>query len=84
MAADRYLARTGHGAQQTDRPVAPDCPDNLYQPIGGDHGARGAFDEEAYGRSPQLWATKHRRLLVALSGAGLAGAALTLLLGRKA
>ncbi len=60
----------------------PDRPDNLYGPVPGDHGAHGSFDEEAYGRSPQLWATKHRRLL-ALSGAGLAGAVLTLLLGRK-
>ena len=82
--ADRYLARTGYGAQQTDRRVAPDRPDNLYQPVGGEHGAHGALNEEGYGRSPQLWATKNRRLLAALSGAGLAGAALTLLLGRKA
>ncbi|MBA2510778.1 MAG: SDR family oxidoreductase [Rubrobacteraceae bacterium] len=81
--ADRYLARAGYGAQQTDRPVAPDHPDNLFEPVPGDHGSHGAFDGEAHGRSPQLWATKHRRLL-ALSGAGLAGAALTLLLGRKA
>ncbi len=80
--ADRYLARTGYGAQQTDWPVDPDRPDNLYGPVPGDHGAHGSFDEEAYGRSLQLWATKHRRLL-ALSGAGLAGAVLTLLLGRK-
>ena len=48
---DRYLARTGFASQQTDQPVAPDRPDNLWEPLddnaGADHGAHGAFDARA-------------------------------------
>src|SRR5207302_7066630 len=36
---DRYLARTGYDAQQTDEPVSPDRPDNLFEPVEGDRGA---------------------------------------------
>lgn len=77
-AADLYLGLTGYEGQQTEDPVGPDRPDNLYQPVPGDHGAHGIFDEEAYGSSRQLWATKNRRWL-ALAGAGLVGAGLAAL-----
>ncbi len=73
--ADCYLARTGYDSQQTDQPVGPDRPDYLYGPVPGDHGAHGNFDEQAYERSPQLWATKNRRWL-ALAGTAAIGAAL--------
>ncbi len=72
---DWYLARTGYGSQQTDEPVKPDRPNNLYEPVPGDHGAHGNFDGIAYGKSPQLWATEHRVALLAAIGIGLAGAA---------
>ncbi len=72
---DWYLARTGYGSQQTDEPVKPDRPNNLYAPVPGDHGAHGNIDEKAHGNSPQFWATKHRRVLLATTGIGLAGAA---------
>ena len=72
--ADRYLARTGFDSQQTDQPVDPNRPDYLYEPVPGDHGAHGNFDDQAHEKSPQLWATKHRRWL-ALAGA-VAGVAL--------
>jgi short-subunit dehydrogenase len=72
--ADRYLARTGYDSQQTDQPVDPNRPDYLYEPVPGDHGAHGNFDDQAHEKSPQLWATKHRRWL-ALAGA-VAGVAL--------
>src|SRR5947208_2753238 len=36
--ADRYLARTGYDAQQTDEPADPNRPDNLWEPVPGDHG----------------------------------------------
>ncbi len=71
---DWYLAKTGYSAQQTDQPVEPDRPNNLYEPVPGDHGAHGNFDAESYGSSPQLWATKNRRWL-ALAGAGVLAAA---------
>ncbi len=79
--ADRYLARTGYQGQQTDERIDPDRPDNLFEPVPGDHGAHGIFDGQAHGKSPQLWATKNRRWLV-LAGAGLAGSALSALLRR--
>lgn len=71
-AADLYLGLTGYEGQQTDDFVGPNRPDNLFEPVPGDHGAHGAFDEEAYDGSSQLWATKNRGWL-ALVGAGLAG-----------
>jgi NAD(P)-dependent dehydrogenase (short-subunit alcohol dehydrogenase family) len=69
---DRYLARTGYDAQQTGEPVEPDRRDNLFEPVPGDHGARGAFDARARDFSGQLWATTHRGWLLA------AGATLSL------
>jgi hypothetical protein len=38
--ADRYLAKNGHDAQQTDEPVGPERRDNLWEPVPGNHGAR--------------------------------------------
>ena len=52
---DRYLGRTGVQGQQTDEPVSPDRPDNLFEPVPGDHGAHGRFDDQAKGRSLHLW-----------------------------
>jgi short-subunit dehydrogenase len=71
--ADRYLARTGYDAQMTDRPEDPDRPNNLWEPVSGDHGARGDFDEQAHSVSLHLKARKRRGVLgwVALA-AGLA------------
>jgi NAD(P)-dependent dehydrogenase (short-subunit alcohol dehydrogenase family) len=37
---DWYLGKTGYNSQQTRQPVDPDRPNNLYQPISGDYGAR--------------------------------------------
>ncbi|MFN2505364.1 MAG: SDR family oxidoreductase, partial [Acidimicrobiales bacterium] len=42
---DRYLAMTNYEAQQTDQPVDPDRPANLWAPVPGDHGAHGIFDD---------------------------------------
>ncbi len=77
-AADLYLALTGYEGQQTEDPVGPDRPDNLFEPVPGDHGAHGVFDEQAHEKSSQFWATKNRRWL-ALAGVGLAGAGLAAL-----
>ncbi len=72
---DRYLARTGYDSQQTEEPEAPGRPDNLWQPVSGDFGAHGRFDERSRSASPEVWATLHRRW-VALAGAGVAALAL--------
>src|SRR5215210_119864 len=83
--ADRYVARKAYEEQQTDEPVAPDRHDNLWEPVPGDHGARGGFDERATDTSAQLWATTHRGLF-ALAGVGalLGAAAAKLLLDARA
>jgi short-subunit dehydrogenase len=67
--ADRYLARRGFAAQQTEEPIAPDRPDNLFAPVPGDHGAHGSFDALARRGSVAWWLTKHRTSLLTLAGA---------------
>jgi hypothetical protein len=57
---DRYLARNGYDAQQTDRRVNPDRPANLFEPVAGDHGSHGIFDDRARKTSVQFWETRHR------------------------
>lgn len=79
---DWYLAKTGYEGQQTDEPRDPNSPDNLWEPLPGDRGAHGRFDEQAQGSSWQLWATTHRSWL-ALAGAGAASAAIAAFLGRN-
>lgn len=71
---DRYLARTGYGAQQTSSPVDPDRHDNLWQPLAGDHGMHGTFDQRARDFSPGLWAVEHQPAVAA----GLVGLATVL------
>jgi len=44
---DHYLARTGYESQQTDEPADPNRPNNLWEPVPGDHGAHGVFDDRA-------------------------------------
>lgn len=68
---DRYLARHGYQAQQTNGLVDADRRDNLFTPVSGDHGAHGSFDDRARPRSWQLSLLKHRRWL-ALGTAGVA------------
>jgi len=71
--ADRYLARNGFDAQQTDEPADPNRPDNLFEPVPGDQGAHGPFDDQSRDRSFQLPLAKHRIPLLA-GFAALAGA----------
>ncbi|APR87886.1 Short-chain dehydrogenase/reductase SDR [Minicystis rosea] len=72
---DRYLARVGYTAQQTDEPADPHRPDNLWQPVPRDFGAHGRFDDRAKPSSTQLWLDLHRGLVgaAALCTAGLVG-----------
>ncbi|HEY3480960.1 MAG TPA: SDR family oxidoreductase [Streptomyces sp.] len=75
---DRYLARTGYDAQQTDLPRRRDHHDNLWVPLdhapGHDHGAHGGFDDRAHQRAPQLWLSHHPRLVSATALAAAAAA----------
>jgi NAD(P)-dependent dehydrogenase (short-subunit alcohol dehydrogenase family) len=76
---DRYLARTGVDAQQTDQGRDPRQPANLWRPVdraaGHDWGAHGAFDDRSARRSWQLWASQHHGLVAAAGAAGLLAAA---------
>ncbi|UFS72131.1 SDR family oxidoreductase [Geomonas sp. RF6] len=74
---DRYLARKGYAAQQTDEPEVPDRPNNLWETVPGPFGARGTFDERAQEGSPEVWMAEHKWQL-ALAAAGSAGLLLSL------
>lgn len=63
--ADHKLARDAVDGQLTDESLPPDRQDNLYQPVPGDHGAHGRFDDEAIDHSTQLWMTTHRGRIAA-------------------
>src|SRR5437764_3589806 len=72
---DHILARTGYASQQHDGSEDPNRPNNLWQPVPGDHGAHGAFDARARNWSPQWWTSEHRgwiaTAVVALALSGL-------------
>ncbi len=68
---DWYLGKTGYKSAQTSQPADPNRPDNLWEPVAGDWGAHGPFNDRSYSFSPQLWATTHRGWL-ALAGAAAA------------
>lgn len=85
--ADWYLARNGYEAQQTDEPLEPGRRDNLWEPVPGDHGAHGTFDQRASSTSVQLWINKNRDWLALAAAACLAlslGAMLKLRVPKKA
>lgn len=68
--ADHYLARVGYDAQQHDGLEDPDRPNNLWEPVPGDHGSHGAFDQRARNTSAELWAESHA-LWTAIAALGL-------------
>jgi NAD(P)-dependent dehydrogenase (short-subunit alcohol dehydrogenase family) len=69
--ADEYLAEHGYSSQETQAPVQPGRPDNLFEPVPGDYSAHGRFDARASGSSPLTWMDLHRRI----AGAGAAALA---------
>ncbi len=79
----RLLARTAVEGQQTDEPEIPERPDNLWQSVPGEKGARGRFGAESHGASVQLWATRHRPWLAAAALALLTGAVMAAAAGRR-
>ncbi|THG29916.1 SDR family oxidoreductase [Naasia lichenicola] len=58
--ADWYLAKSGYSGQQAPDVTEPMLGTNLYEPIAGDHGARGAFSSRSLSGSPQIWAIRNR------------------------
>jgi NAD(P)-dependent dehydrogenase (short-subunit alcohol dehydrogenase family) len=61
---DRYLARVGFDAQQTNEPLDGERESNLFEPVGGDFGAHGRFDDRARWRSLLLDVNLWSRRLV--------------------
>jgi NAD(P)-dependent dehydrogenase (short-subunit alcohol dehydrogenase family) len=77
---DRYLARTGLKAQQSEEPRDPTAAQNLWRPADGrageDFGSHGSFDDRSHKRDPQLWASQHHATIGAVTAALAAGAML--------
>lgn len=69
---DRYPAAKGYASQQTEHPIQPDRPHNLFEPLPGDYGAHGRFDRGAHRFSLQFWLNQ-RRGWVAAAALGAAG-----------
>ncbi|MBA2935204.1 SDR family oxidoreductase [Sphingomonas sp. CGMCC 1.13654] len=70
---DRYLAKTGYSGQLSDKPTAPDAPNNLFEPVPGDYSAHGRFDDRSRTRSIEMFTDRHRCLMFGgLFAAGIA------------
>lgn len=80
---DHYLARTGYDAQQYNGREDPNRPNNLWDPVPGDHGAHGSFDRRARGYSLEWWVNSHRLLLGLAGVAGVTAAVYTALKNRR-
>jgi hypothetical protein len=72
---DRFLARHGYDAQQTDEPADRNRPDNLWMPLPKDFDAHGRFNDRACSWSMQLLATTHRGWLASAGVAIAVGGA---------
>ena len=61
--ADRMAAKQAWSGQFDKKapPPAAAHSDNLYEPVAGDHGAHGRFDQQARTSSWELWMAIHRR-----------------------
>ena len=79
---DWYLARNGYDAQQTSEPVDPNRRDNLFEPVPGDPGTHGIFDNQASGHSAQAWGTTHRGWIGIATGL-LASAAVAMIVTKR-
>jgi short-subunit dehydrogenase len=73
---DRYLSKAAWEGSMLPEPSDPAKPNNFWEPLAGDHGSHGPFDNKAQDFSIQLWATKNRVALAGgllMAGLGLAG-----------
>jgi NAD(P)-dependent dehydrogenase (short-subunit alcohol dehydrogenase family) len=77
---DRYLATKGYAGEQTNEPDDPNRPDNLWEPVPGDWGAHGRFDDRAERKSAELELRLNRDWLL-VGAAGIAGVLLGALAG---
>ena len=78
---DDYLADAAWKGAMLPEAADPEKRDNFWEPLPGDHGSHGPFDDLSHGFSLQLWATKNRSKLI--SGLLVAGMGLSALLLRN-
>ena len=70
---DRYLATAGYTGQLTDEPLPDNAPANLFEPVPGDYGAHGRFDNRSKSGSWEMFTDRHRAAFWTLAGVGLIG-----------
>jgi NAD(P)-dependent dehydrogenase (short-subunit alcohol dehydrogenase family) len=74
-AGDLVLLRNGWKGQHTGEPKPTDSPDNLFEPLPGDPGAHGRFDDRSRPTTAWTWLRLHRVPVgAALTGAAVAAA----------
>jgi NAD(P)-dependent dehydrogenase (short-subunit alcohol dehydrogenase family) len=81
---DHQLAEIAFKGQQDPEPVSPDRKDNLFEPVPGDHGAHGRFDDQAIDSSAELWISEHKKEIgFAALGAAAAAAGVGFMLATR-
>jgi len=65
---DSYLGKTGYDSQQYDSGREPGAPVNLMEPVAGDFGAHGEFDDRSNSHSRYTWAEENRYWLAGAVG----------------
>lgn len=63
--ADWVLSRNGYEGQMTDEPEDSNRKHNLWEPLPGDHGVHGTFDEHSKSYSAVTWASLHKGAVAA-------------------
>ncbi len=79
---DHFMAKNGISGQLTNQPEDENRQDNLYQPVPGDQGSHGDFDEQAQNYSIYDTLYDHKKTL-ALIGGTLIGTALMKMIFHK-
>jgi NAD(P)-dependent dehydrogenase (short-subunit alcohol dehydrogenase family) len=73
---DAHLSANGYQSQMTNELEIPGRVDNLFEPVRGEYGAHGRFDDNARSFSLPQWLRRHKTLLLVATGAlGVAVAA---------
>lgn len=66
-----FMARRSGFHQQDPSITQPMLPPNLREPVAGDHGAHGVFDDRAKTITPQTWVQRHRTATAVVGAAAL-------------
>jgi short-subunit dehydrogenase len=72
---DHYLSTAAWEGSMLPERADHTKPNNFWEPVAGDHGARGPFSSKARSFSIQLWASKNRAVIaggLAIAGVGIA------------